>query len=284
MRATAEASAPRATGADALAAWRLRHEPFYQPVDGEVNAFEAAAACRLPVLLKGPTGCGKTRFVEHMAWRLQRPLVTVACHEDLSAGDLAGRWLLDAQGTHWQDGPLALAARHGAICYLDELVEARADATVLLHPLADTRRVLPLERRGELLNAHPDFLLVVSYNPGYQGLHKALKPSMLQRFTALQFDYPEPAQEAAVVAREAGTDPGLAQQLVALGQRTRRLQDHGLEEGASTRMLVHAASLVRAGLPPAAAARQAVAIPLSDEPGLQRTLQALVEAVFGPVA
>lgn len=283
MRATAEASA-RATGADALAAWRLRHEPFYQPVGSEVNAFEAAAACRLPVLLKGPTGCGKTRFVEHMAWRLQRPLVTVACHEDLSAGDLAGRWLLDAQGTHWQDGPLALAARHGAICYLDELVEARADATVLLHPLADTRRVLPLERRGELLNAHPDFLLVVSYNPGYQGLHKALKPSMRQRFTALQFDYPEPAQEAAVVAREAGTDPGLAQQLVALGQRTRRLQDHGLEEGASTRMLVHAASLVRAGLPPAAAARQAVAIPLSDEPGLQRTLQALVEAVFGPVA
>lgn len=284
MRATAEASAPRATGADALAAWRMRQEPFYQPVGDEVNAFEAAASCHLPVLLKGPTGCGKTRFVEHMAWRLQRPLVTVACHEDLSAGDLAGRWLLDAQGTHWQDGPLALAARHGAICYLDELVEARADATVLLHPLADTRRVLPLERRGELLHAHPDFLLVVSYNPGYQGLHKALKPSMRQRFTALQFDYPEPAAEAAVVAREAGVDAALAQQLVALGQRTRRLQDHGLEEGASTRMLVHAAALVRAGLPLGAAALQAVATPLSDEPGLQRTLQALVEAVFGPVA
>lgn len=266
--------------ADPLAGWRLAEEPFYQPAGNEIAAFEAARSARLPVLLKGPTGCGKTRFVEHMAWRLRVPLVTVACHEDLTAGDLAGRWLLDAQGTRWMDGPLALAARHGALCYLDELLEARSDTTVLLHPLADTRRVLPLERHGELLRAHPDFQLVVSYNPGYQGLHKGLKPSTRQRFVALGFDYPEPAAEAAIVAREGGVDEALAQRLVALAARTRRLQDQGLEEGASTRMLVHAALLVRAGLPPPAAALQAVADPLSDDPELLAALQALVRASF----
>lgn len=265
---------------DPLADWRLAREPFYQPVGGEIAAFEAARTARLPVLLKGPTGCGKTRFVEHMAWRLKLPLVTVACHEDLTAGDLAGRWLLDAQGTRWMDGPLALAARHGALCYLDELLEARSDTTVLLHPLADTRRVLPLERHGEMLPAHPDFQLVVSYNPGYQGLHKALKPSTRQRFVALAFDYPEPATEAAIVAREGGVDDTTAQRLVALGGRTRRLQDQGLDEGASTRMLVHAALLVRAGLPPQAAALQAMADPLSDDPELVEVLHALVRASF----
>ena len=263
-----------------LDAWRLRAEPFYQPAGHEVEAFLAAHAARLPLLLKGPTGCGKTRFVEHMAWRLGLPLVTIACHEDLSAGDLAGRWLLDANGTHWQDGPLALAARYGGICYLDELVEARSDATVLLHPLADTRRVLPLEKRGELLHAHPDFQLVVSYNPGYQGLQKGLKPSMRQRFTALAFDYPTAEIEAAIVAREGEIDLDLAVRLVALGQRTRRLQDHGLEEGASTRMLVHAAVLLREGLPPRAACQQAIATPLSDDVDIGVALRGVVHASF----
>lgn len=265
---------------DPLADWRLREAPFYQPVAGEVRAFEAAAAARLPVLLTGPTGCGKTRFVEHMAWRLQRPLVTLACHEDLTAGDLAGRWLLDAEGTRWQDGPLALAARHGGICYLDELVEARSDALVVIHPLADTRRVLPLERRGELLHAHPDFLLVASYNPGYRGLHKALKPSTRQRFTALVFSYPAAAVEAAIVAAEGGIDGDLAARLVALAGRTRRLQADGLDEGASTRLLVHAAQLARGGLPVREACLQAVAAPLTDDEALARVLAELVHASF----
>lgn len=263
-----------------LAGWRLREPPFYRPVGDEVRAFEAAAATRLPVLLTGPTGCGKTRFVEHMAWRMGRALVTVACHEDLTAGDLAGRWLLDAEGTRWQDGPLALAARHGAICYLDELVEARSDALVVVHPLADSRRVLPLERRGELLHAHPDFLLVASYNPGYRGLHKTLKPSTRQRFSALAFTWPEPEVETAIVTAEGGVDALLASRLVALGQRTRRLQADGLEEGASTRLLVHAARLVRAGLGPRAACLQAVAGPLAGDADLAGLLVDLVHAAF----
>ncbi|WP_439590570.1 CbbQ/NirQ/NorQ/GpvN family protein [Hydrogenophaga sp.] len=266
--------------ADPLADWRLQEEPFYQPVGSEIAAFEAARSARLPLLLKGPTGCGKTRFVEHMAWRLKLPLVTVACHEDLSAGDLAGRWLLDAQGTRWMDGPLALAARHGGICYLDELLEARADTTVLLHPLADTRRALPLERRGELLQAHRDFQLVVSYNPGYQGLHRDLKPSTRQRFVALGFDYPEPGTEAAIVAHEGGVDGELAMRLVQLATRTRHLRDEGLDEGASTRMLVHAALLTRAGLSMHDAALQAIAEPLSDDPEVGTALRALVRASF----
>jgi len=266
--------------ADPLADWRLHEQPFYQPAGNEIAAFEAAHLARLPLLLKGPTGCGKTRFVEHMAWRLKLPLVTVACHEDLSAGDLAGRWLLDGQGTRWMDGPLALAARHGAICYLDELLEARSDTTVLLHPLADSRRALPLERHGELLHAHADFQLVVSYNPGYQGLHRDLKPSTRQRFVALGFDYPAPETEAAIVKREGGADSDLAKRLVQLGLRTRRLVDEGLDEGASTRMLVHAALLMRAGLSPLDAALQAIADPLSDDPDVGATLRALVRASF----
>lgn len=264
--------------ADPLAGWRQRTEPWYLPVGGEVAAFEAAYALRLPVLLKGPTGCGKTRFVEHMAWRLGRPLVTVSCHEDLTAGDLVGRWLLDAEGTRWHDGPLTLAARHGAICYLDEVVEARPDTTVVLHPLTDSRRVLPLEKRNELLHAHPDFQLVVSYNPGYQGMHKQLKPSTRQRFTALEFGYPGADSEARIVEHEAGVDAALARSLVALAQRTRRLAGEGLDEGASTRMLVHAAGLVRQGLAPRDACLQAVVLPLSDDPDLVEALRAAVEA------
>lgn len=266
--------------AAALVDWRVASEPFYRPVGHEVAAFEAAASQRLPILLTGPTGCGKTRFVEHMAWRIARPLVTVACHEDLTAGDLCGRWLLDAQGTRWQDGPLALAARHGAICYLDELVEARSDAVVVVHPLADSRRCLPLDRRGELLLAHPDFLLVASYNPRDDGLHKALKPSTRQRFTALAFTYPSAEHETAIVSHEGGVSAELAARLVALGQRTRRLGGEGLDEGASTRLLVHAARLAAAGLPVRQACLQAIAAPLADDAEGAAVLRDLVHASF----
>ena len=259
-------------------AYRIRSEPFYQRTGDEVALFEAAYAKRLPLLLKGPTGCGKTRFVEHMAWRLGRPLVTVACHDELSAADLVGRWLIDAEGTRWQDGPLALAARHGAICYLDELVEVRADTTVVIHPLADTRRALPLAARNELLAAHPDFALVVSYNPG--PLARELKPSTRQRFCALEFHYPAPEMEAAIVAREAGVPLDLAAGIVAFGVRTRRLQGHGLDDGASTRMLVQAALLAAQGIAPRRACRMAVADALSDDPGVHEALVAALDASY----
>lgn len=262
---------------DPLASHRVTSEPFYQPVAEECAWFAAAYAGRLPVLLKGPTGCGKTRFVEHMAWRLGRPLVTVACHDDLTAGDLTGRWLLDADGTRWQDGPLTLAARHGAICYLDELVEARADTTVILHPLTDTRRILPLEKRGQLLHAHPDFHLVVSYNPG--GTAKSLKNSTRQRFCALEFTYPGPAAEAAIVVRESACDPAFATKLVAFAGRT-RLPGLGLEAGASTRMLVHAGVLARQGIRPKDACRMAVVAALSDDPEIAEALAAALDAAF----
>jgi nitric oxide reductase NorQ protein len=264
--------------AHALEDWRVTAEPFYQPVGDECQRFEAAHARRLPLLLKGPTGCGKTRFVEHMAWRLGRPLVTVACHEDLSAGDLVGRWLLDAGGTRWQDGPLTLAARFGGLCYLDELVEARTDTTVVIHPLTDTRRMLPLAQRNEIVHAHPDFQLVVSYNPG--PLAREMKSSTRQRFCALEFGHPSPEQEAAIVARESGLALAACTPIVAFGLRTRRLQGHGLDEGASTRMLVHAATLVAQGLALPAACRMALVDTLSDEPAVHDALVAALDAAF----
>jgi nitric oxide reductase NorQ protein len=263
---------------DPLAAYRLADEPYYRATGDEVARFDAAHAERLPLLLKGPTGCGKTRFVEHMAWRLDRPLVTVACHEDLSAGDLVGRWLLDADGTRWQDGPLTLAARHGGICYLDELVEARADTTVVIHPLTDTRRMLPLAQRNEIVRAHPDFRLVVSYNPG--PATREMKASTRQRFCALEFSYPAPELEARIVAQESGADLASAVAIVAFGVRTRRLQGHGLDEGASTRMLVHAATLAEHGLPPTTACRMAVVDALSDDTDVHAALCAALDAAF----
>jgi nitric oxide reductase NorQ protein len=263
-----------------LQAWRLEQEPYYAPQGDEMAEFEAAHALRLPVLLKGPTGCGKTRFVEHMAWRLGKPLITVACHDDLSASDLVGRWLLNAQGTRWHDGPLTQAARHGALCYLDEIVEARADTTVVLHPLTDARRILPLTACNELLHAHPDFQLVVSYNPGYQSMHKSLKPSTRQRFVGLEFAYPSAENEAIVVAHEGQVTDTLAHQLVAVAERTRRLKEHGLAEGASTRMLIHAAALTRQGLSARRACLQAITCPLSDDPDLVSALAAVVDASF----
>ncbi len=260
-----------------LDTFRITREPHYQPVGDEIALFEAAHAAQLPLLLKGPTGCGKTRFVEYMAWRLGRPLITVACHEDLTAADLVGRFLLDANGTVWQDGPLAQAVRFGAICYLDEIVEARADTTVVIHPLSDARRALPLERRNELVPAHPDFQLVISYNPGYQNLAKTLKMSTLQRFAALEFGWPEAALETEIVANESGIDPAIAAQLVQVAMHTRHLAGSALDEGASTRMLVHAARLIRGGIGFARACDAALIVPLSDDAEVRATLRALVD-------
>lgn len=225
-----------------------KSEPYYQSAGSEVALFEAAYQMRLPMVLKGPTGCGKTRFMEHMAWRLKRPLITVACNEDMTASDLVGRFLLDANGTVWHDGPLTIAARYGAICYLDEVVEARQDTTVIIHPLTDNRRTLPLDKRGELIHAHPDFQLVVSYNPGYQSLTKDLKQSTKQRFGALDFDYPQEAIEADIVAHESGVVADIAKKLVGIAHRSRALRGRGLEEGISTRMLINAGGLIQAGI------------------------------------
>jgi nitric oxide reductase NorQ protein len=260
---------------EGLLEWPAR-EPFYLPVGREVDLFEAAYRHRLPVLLKGPTGCGKTRFIRFMAWRLQRPLVTVACHDDLSANDLTGRFLVRGGETVWQDGPLTAAARAGAICYLDEVVEARQDTVVAIHPLTDDRRILPLDKRGELLVAHPDFQLVVSYNPGYQNLMKELKPSTRQRFVTITFDFPPRDLEVAIVCREAGIQRPMAVSLVRLAERVRRLRDRGLVEVASTRLLVHAGCLLAAGVELREACEAAVAGPLSDDPELHAAIMDLV--------
>src|SRR3954447_7553673 len=252
--------------------------PYYLPIGDEIAVFETCHARRLAVMLKGPTGCGKTRFVEHMAWRLGRPLLTVACHEDMTGADLAGRWLLDADGTIWRDGPLTLAVRHGAICYLDEIVEARQDTTVVIHPLTDARRILPLEKHNEIVPAHADFQLTISYNPGYQSAVKDLKESTKQRFIAIDFGYPPPAAESAIVARESGADNDLAALLVAVAQRSRNLQGHGLDEGASTRMLIHTGRMVRAGLPLQTAVQSGIVLPITDNPDIREALSAAIEA------
>lgn len=258
----------------------IANEPWYRPVSDEVALFEAAYQARMPVMLKGPTGCGKTRFVEHMAWQLGRPLVTVACNEDMTASDLVGRFLLDADGTKWQDGPLTFAARHGAICYLDEVVEARQDTTVVIHPLTDNRRVLPLEKKGELLEAHPDFFLVVSYNPGYQSLMKDLKQSTKQRFGALDFNWPEAAVEIEIVSHESGVDADTAKKLVEIGGRARNLKGHGLDEGVSTRMLIHAGKLIAQGVDPLPACTMALVRPITDDPDMRDALDAAVATYF----
>ncbi|HEX6184654.1 MAG TPA: CbbQ/NirQ/NorQ/GpvN family protein [Pyrinomonadaceae bacterium] len=258
----------------------VTNEPFYLAVGREVELFEAAQAARLPVMLKGPTGCGKTRFVEHMAWRLGRPLITVACHEDLSATDLVGRFLLEGEETVWHDGPLTAAVRGGAICYLDEVVEARKDTVVIIHPLTDDRRRLPIEKRGTILEAPDDFMLVVSYNPGYQSILKDLKQSTRQRFVALEFDYPPAELEAEIVAREGGVSLEQARDLVLIGQKVRNLRGHGLEEGVSTRLLIYAAQLTARGIPPTAAAEVALCSPITDDRDLQRSIREIVTTVI----
>lgn len=260
--------------------FQIRDEPFYLPTGKEVELFEAAYAAKLPVLLKGPTGCGKTRFVEHMAWRLRRSLFTVACHEDLSATDLVGRFLLEGETTVWHDGPLTRAVRQGAICYLDEVVEARKDTIVVIHPLTDDRRVLPVEKRGELLRADDDFMLVVSYNPGYQSILKDLKQSTRQRFVALEFTYPPIEAEISVLQVEANVDESTARDLVTIGQKVRNLKGHGLEEGVSTRLLVYAAQLIARGIDPITACEVAIIGPITDDHELQRSIREIVTTVI----
>ena len=266
------------TNADA---YKIHRQPFYQPQGNETELYAAAYAARLPVMLKGPTGCGKSRFVEYMAWQLGKPLITVACNEDMTAADLVGRFLLDANGTRWQDGPLTLAARLGAICYLDEIVEARQDTLVVIHPLTDHRRTLPLDKKGEQVAAHPDFQLVISYNPGYQSLMKDLKQSTKQRFTAFQFDYPPAELEAEIVAQESTVNPKIAQKLITVAQAARRLKGHGLDEGISTRLIVYAATLIAQGVSATDACKMAMVRPITDDADVIDTLDHAISAVFG---
>lgn len=271
------------TGAEQdIEQYRIQSEPYYAEVDGEVELFRLAAESHMPVMLKGPTGCGKTRFVQYMAYRLGRPLITVACHEDLTASDLVGRYLLKGDETVWIDGPLTLGVKHGAIVYLDEIVEARKDTTVIIHPLSDDRRILPMEKRGQVLKAADGFMLVVSYNPGYQSVLKELKQSTKQRFTALEFGYPPKEVEARVIEHEVGVDKDVANRLVTLGEKVRNLRTHGLEEGVSTRLLIYAGTLMRKGIPPSRACEVAVIRPITDDPDMHRSIQELVHAIFGP--
>ncbi len=284
----------------AIEEYKPHVEPYYLPIGGEVEMFTAAFEERVPVLLKGPTGCGKTRFVEYMAWRLGRPLtriragsadgggdveqalpiVTVACHEDLTASDLVGRYLLEGESTRWIDGPLTRAVKAGAICYLDEIVEARKDTTVLIHPLTDYRRLLPMEKRGQVLEAAEGFLLVISYNPGYQSALKDLKQSTRQRFIAIEFDYPPRDQEAQIIAHESAVPEKLALDLAKLGEKVRHLREHGLSEGASTRLLIYAGKLMRKGIAPRIACQSAVVWALTDDVEVQRTIEEVVTSIF----
>lgn len=257
---------------------RFEEEPYYEEIGSEVSVFEHAHDNELGVMLKGPTGCGKTRFVEHMAWRLDRPLVTVACHDDLSATDLTGRYLVQGGDTVWRDGPLTRAVRQGGICYLDEVVEARTDTVVLIHPLTDDRRILPVEKTGELLEAAPEFQLVVSYNPGYQNMLKELKPSTRQRFVTLKFDFPPERIETQIVARESGVDKGTAKTLVTLANRIRNLRDQGLVEVPSTRLLVSTAKLIQSGVGRKTACYSGMMGPLTDDEDLQEAIGDVIDA------
>ena len=264
----------------AVEKYKVANEPYYLPIRQEVELFEAAYAAKLPAMLKGPTGCGKTRFVEYMAYRLGRPLITVACHEDLSSTDLVGRFLLEGEETIWHDGPLTSAVRAGAICYLDEVVEARKDTVVIIHPLTDDRRRLPIEKRGTVVDAPPEFMLVVSYNPGYQSILKDLKQSTRQRFVAMEFDYPPPDAEAEIVAKEGGIDKDTATDLVKIGQKVRNLRGHGLEEGVSTRLLIYAAQMIAKGISPIDAAEVAICSPITDDRELQRSIREIVTTII----
>ncbi len=275
----------------------VTEEPFYVPIGDEIELFEAAYAQKLPVLFKGPTGCGKTRFIEYMAWRLRHSgvreagegddsldnrlaLVTIACHEDLTSSDLVGRYLLEHDSTRWIDGPLTRAVRVGAICYLDEIVEARKDTTVLIHPLTDHRRILPIEKLGILLQAHEDFLLVISYNPGYQSALKDLKQSTRQRFVSIEFDYPPRELEAQIVEHESGVDADSAMALAKVGEKVRNLRDHGLQEGASTRLLIYAGKLIAQGISPRRACQVAVTWAVTDDHQVHRSIEEVVSSIF----
>jgi nitric oxide reductase NorQ protein len=270
--------------------FRITEQPFYLPIADEVALFESAYNQQLPVLLKGPTGCGKTRFVEYMSWRLHRhvdnrdedgvPLVTIACHEDLTASDLVGRYLLEGENTRWIDGPLTRAVKAGAICYLDEIVEARKDTTVLIHPLADHRRLLPVEKRGELLEAADGFLLVMSFNPGYQSVLKDLKHSTRQRFIAIEFNYPSREQESEIIHMEANCTKEIANDLAKLGEKVRHLKSHGLAEGVSTRLLVYAGKLIADGIQPLRACLTAIVWALTDDEEVQQAIHEVALSIF----
>ncbi|MEE8346361.1 MAG: CbbQ/NirQ/NorQ/GpvN family protein [Dehalococcoidia bacterium] len=284
----------------AIEEYVLKEEPFYVPVSDEVELFNAAYVQKMPVLLKGPTGCGKTRFIEYMSFKLHRPLtivrdvtdtdettssnglplVTVACHEDLTASDLVGRYLLEGETTRWIDGPLTRAVKAGGICYLDEVVEARKDTTVLIHPLTDHRRILPIEKLGQIVEATGGFLLVISYNPGYQSALKDLKHSTRQRFMAIEFNYPPRELEAKIVQREAGVTAAVAMELAKLGEKVRHLKEHGLAEGASTRLLIYAGRLMLEGIPARRACQVAVVWALTDELYVQRSIEEVVSSIF----
>jgi len=258
----------------------IENEPYYESIGDEIEVFEAAYRQKLPILLKGPTGCGKTRFMEHMAWRLKKPLITVSCHDDLTASDLVGRYLVKGGETIWVDGPLASAVRAGGICYLDEIVEARKDTMVVIHPLADDRRVLPVEKLGELLEAPDDFCLAISYNPGYQSVLKDLKQSTRQRFVALEFDYPGAELETNIIVKETGINHELASKLVKFAHMTRNLKGSGLEEGASTRLLVHAAKLITDNVSPVTACHCAIAQALTDDTEMLVAINELSSSLF----
>ena len=260
--------------------FKIELEPFYESQSNEVELYTAAYNARLPVMVKGPTGCGKSRFIEHMAHKLNKPIITVSCNEDITASDLIGRYLLDANGTRWVDGPLTLAARHGAICYLDEIVEARQDTMVVIHSLTDHRRELMLDKKGELVKAHPDFQLVISYNPGYQSLMKDLKQSTKQRFTGMDFDYASAELEAAIIIKESGVEASMAEKLVKLAHTTRNLVGHGLDEGASTRLLNYAGTLIAAGVGVKDACNMALVCPITDDAEVRATMSGAIDAIF----
>lgn len=258
----------------------IKDEPFYLPQGDELAIAKAAYQSKIPILLKGPTGCGKTRFMQKLAWELGRPLITVSCHDDLSTSDLIGRYLIKGGDAVWMDGPLTLAVKNGAICYLDEIVEARKDTTVVIHPLADDRRELPIEKLGQLIIAPPEFMLAVSYNPGYQSVLKDLKPSTRQRFMALEFSYLQPEAEMAIVQTEAAIEPALAEKLVRFAEMTRQLRDAGLPEGASTRLLIHTGLLISKGVLPRTACRVGIADTLTDDHELLSSIYEMISAIF----
>ncbi len=258
----------------------ITEEPYYEPVGNEIEIFEAAYKNKLPVMLKGPTGCGKTRFMQYMAWKLKRPLITVSCHDDLTASDLVGRYIVKGGETVWVDGPLTKAVKAGAICYLDEIVEARKDTTVVIHPLTDDRRILPIEKRGEIIKAPDEFLLAISYNPGYQSVLKDLKHSTRQRFISINFDYPPKDLEKKIVMTESGVDEETAEALVTLGEKIRNLKDKGLDEGAGTRALIYAGHLIKSGIDPRVAAEIAMANPITDDTDMLRAIRELITTVF----
>lgn len=261
--------------------YKIEQEPFYKQLSNEVELYQASYDAKLPVMVKGPTGCGKSRFVEYMAWKLGKPIITVSCNEDITASDLVGRFLLDANGTRWVDGPLTMAARFGAICYLDEIVEARQDTMVVIHSLTDHRRELSLDKKGELIKAHPDFQLVISYNPGYQSLMKDLKQSTKQRFCGLDFEYANREDEAAILMTEGQVEQTIADKLVEVGHVARKLKGHGLDEGISTRLMVYAAKLINQGISPIDACKMAMVRPITDDADVRESLDNAIELIFG---